>query len=98
MNRALPDFTRRQLLGHVSTGLMGVGLSQLMGREVLASAPGADLGAWQPGIGAAHFAPKAKRVLQIFCPGAASHMDLWDHKPMLEKMDGKPMPGEENLV
>lgn len=25
-------------------------------------------------------------------------MDLWEHKPMLEKMDGKPMPGEENLM
>jgi hypothetical protein len=25
-------------------------------------------------------------------------MDLWEHKPMLEKMDGKPLPGEENLV
>jgi hypothetical protein len=45
-----------------------------------------------------HFPPKAKRVLQIFCPGAASHMDLWEHKPELEKMHGKPLPGEENLV
>ena len=27
-----------------------------------------------------HFPSKAKRVLQIFCPGGASHIDLWDHK------------------
>ena len=94
----LHDLSRRRFLGNVSTGLMGIGLSQLLEREVLASAPGSDLGNWQPGMGAAHFAPKAKRVLQIFCPGAASHMDLWEHKPMLEKMDGKPMPGGENLV
>ena len=33
-----------------------------------------------------HFPAKAKRVLQVFCPGAASHMDLWEHKPTLEKM------------
>ncbi len=45
-----------------------------------------------------HFAPKAKRVLQIFCPGAASHIDLWDHKPMLDKLDGTPMPGEETAL
>ncbi len=42
---------------------------------------------------APHFAPKAKRVLQIFCPGAASHIDLWEHKPELEKRHGQPMPG-----
>ena len=34
-------------------------------------------------------------MLQIFCPGAASHVDLWDHKPMLEKFHGTPMPGSE---
>ena len=53
---------------------------------------------WQPGRGLTHHPAKAKRVLQIFCPGAASHMDLWEHKPMLEKMHDQPMPGEENLV
>ncbi|MCB1226284.1 MAG: DUF1501 domain-containing protein [Verrucomicrobiales bacterium] len=90
--------TRRRFLDGVTTGLMGVGLADLMGRRVLASAPGSDLTQWRPGMGASHFAPKARRVLQIFCPGAASHIDLWEHKPMLEKMHDKPMPGEENLV
>jgi len=28
-------------------------------------------------------------VVNCFCPGAASHLDLWEHKPELEKMDGK---------
>ena len=90
------DFSRRRFLGNVSTGLMGVGLTQLFSREGFAASP--DAGSWMPGSGRPHFPAKAKRVLQIFCPGAASHMDLWEHKPMLEKMDGKPMPGEENLV
>lgn len=44
---------------------------------------------------ATHFPPKAKRVLQIFCPGGASHIDLWDYKPELEKRHGQPMPGAE---
>jgi len=30
---------------------------------------------------APHFAPKAKRVLMIFCSGALSHVDTWDYKP-----------------
>jgi hypothetical protein len=80
---------RRQFLGKVSTGLMGVGLSHLLARGT---------SGMHAGPGLTHFPAKAKRVLQIFCPGAASHVDLWDHKPMLEKMDGKPLPGEENIV
>ena len=83
--KTLSELTRRKFLGNVATGVMGMGLHDLIARDTFASS--------KP-----HFPPKAKRVLQIFCPGAASHMDLWEHKPMLEKMHGKPLPGEENLV
>ena len=38
------------------------------------------------------------RVLQIFCPGGASHLDLWDFKPELEKRHGQPLPGGDGLV
>jgi hypothetical protein len=37
-----------------------------------------------------HFAPKAKRILQVFCVGGMSHMDTFDYKPELDKRDGKP--------
>ncbi|WP_391575324.1 DUF1501 domain-containing protein [Aureliella helgolandensis] len=36
-----------------------------------------------------HHPPKARRVVQLFMAGGASHMDLWDHKPMLEKHHGE---------
>lgn len=81
----LQDINRRTFMGQMTTGLTGVALTRLLGEAMAA-----------PGIGAPHHAPQAKQVLQIFCPGAASHMDLWDHKPMLEKYDGTPMPGAEN--
>ena len=45
-----------------------------------------------------HHRPRAKRVLQIFCPGGASHLDLWDYKPELEKRSGQPMPGGDKDV
>ena len=77
-----PEVARRRFLGHMATGLTGVALSRLLARD-LSAAPA-------PGT---HFAPKARQVLQIFCPGAASHLDLWDHKPMLERYDGTPLPG-----
>ena len=35
-----------------------------------------------------HTPPKAKRVIQLFMGGAASHLDLWDYKPQLEKHHG----------
>jgi hypothetical protein len=40
-----------------------------------------------------HFAGRAKRVIQICCPGAASSTDLWEHKPERDKRHGEPMPG-----
>lgn len=39
-----------------------------------------------------HFAPKAKRVIYLFQSGAPSQLDLFDHKPKLREMNGKPMP------
>lgn len=88
---------RRQLLGSTLTGMAGMGLSSLLGRELFANPVASDVAAWQPGIGQTHFPAKAKRVLQIFCPGAASHVDLWDYKPELIKRSGEPLPGEENF-
>jgi hypothetical protein len=94
MNRqtSILNLTRRRFLGQMTTGMTGVALAQLFGDEFLPRllAGGAAGALRQP-----HFAPKAKQVLQIFCPGAASHMDLWDYKPMLEKFDGTPLPGGE---
>jgi hypothetical protein len=37
-----------------------------------------------------HFAPKAKRILQVFCVGGMSHLDTFDYKPELDARNGKP--------
>jgi len=94
--------SRRGFLDQVATGLTGMGLVDLLLRETshasASSTTGATSAAWRPGRGIAHFPAKAKRVLQVFCPGAASHIDLWDYKPELEALHGQPLPGEEGLV
>jgi hypothetical protein len=95
--------SRRGFLSDTYTGLAGIGLASLLMSETRgddASAEGSSSSSpvWEPGRGRTHFAPRARRVLQIFCPGAASHMDLWEHKPLLERYDGQPLPGEEDLV
>ena len=84
----LSETTRRRFLGDTTTGLAGVGLLHLLDANATAS---------ERATLAARDAP-AKRVLQIFCPGAASHIDLWEHKPELDRRDGEALPGEEAMV
>ncbi len=101
-HRITTAFTRRGFLGNAYTALAGIGLAHLLGDHL--GAADSDRGgddpstAWQPGHGATHFTAKAQRVLQVFCPGGAAHMDLWEHKPELERRHGSPLPGEENFV
>jgi len=85
---SVADISRRLFLDRMTTGMGGVAIASLLAREAAAD-----------GVGPIGGSPaKAKQVLQIFCPGAASHMDLWDEKPALEKFDGTPMPGGETEV
>jgi len=41
-----------------------------------------------------HFAPKAKRVIHIFCCGGVSHLDTFDFKPELVARDGQELSGK----
>jgi hypothetical protein len=82
--------TRRDWFAHAATGLGGVALASLLSE---AAEPANPLAPKKP-----HFAPKAKRVLTIFCSGAVSHVDTWDYKPELVKRDGQPLPGNDKLV
>ena len=100
MNLDLPyhqefSLTRREFLSRMTMGFTGVALTHLLAEDMLGRALAADATMRTPGQ--THFPPKAKQVLQIFCPGAASHLDLWDYKPELDKRDGQPLPGEENF-
>ena len=38
--------------------------------------------------------PKRRRVIFLFMAGAPSQLDLFDHKPDLEKLHGQPLPAE----
>lgn len=39
-----------------------------------------------------HFAGRAKAVIHLFMAGAPSQLDLFDSKPALAKLEGKPLP------
>ena len=79
---------RRSFLGHAATAMTGLSLAQLLMTEASAN---------QPRVGP-HGTARAKQILHIFCPGGASHMDLWDYKPELDKRHGQPLPGEEKFL
>ncbi len=101
-HRAWTDqlLSRRGFLNDVSTGLTGIGLLSLLQKDLFGavSAGGGARGTGGPTRTKSHYAPRAKRVIQIFCPGAASHIDLWEHKPELVKRHGTPLPGEGNFL
>ena len=82
-------FSRRKMLQ--STTLGSVALSGLLAEDDSAlAASNADespLAAREP-----HFAGKAKRVIHLFMNGGPSHVDTFDPKPELNRLDGKPLP------
>src|ERR1700722_9232885 len=41
---------------------------------------------------APHFPGKAKHVIHLFMAGAPSQLDMFDYKPELAKLEGKPLP------
>jgi hypothetical protein len=43
-------------------------------------------------LGSPHFLPKVKRIIYLFQSGGPSQLDLFDHKPLLQKMNGEELP------
>ena len=83
---------RRQFFGQSATGIGTAALASL-----LASNSGAaqKMGGAFGGLGTLpHFPAKAKRVIYLFMNGAPTHTDLFDYKPLQQKLHGKPVPKE----
>ncbi|MCC7419073.1 MAG: DUF1501 domain-containing protein [Planctomycetaceae bacterium] len=96
--------TRRQCLNRVGLGLGGIALAELLSggsRADESGSPASAASADAATIGA-HFAPKAKRVIYLFQSGGPSHLDLYDHKPLLNERHGQQIPdsvrGQQRLT
>lgn len=74
---------KRDFLWQSGGGLGGIALSSMIGMDKL---EGANTGRV---LNHPHHRPKAKRVIQLFMGGAASHIDLFDYKPALIKHHGE---------
>jgi uncharacterized protein (DUF1501 family) len=80
------DASRRWFLKECGVGLGAIALGQLLGREAAAADP---LHPKTP-----HFPPRAKSVIFLFMGGGPSHLELFDNKPALTRLDGTLPPPE----
>lgn len=82
--------TRRQFFRDCTAGLGTIGLASLLNEQLFA-APKLDdpLAPKEP-----HFSAKAKNVIFLHMAGAPSTLDLFDYKPKLNELSGKPCPEE----
>lgn len=102
------NHTRRDFFARTSDGLLGAALTQLLcedyfgntsalGAEPHQSAhksrPARNL---KPRQG--HHRATAGSVIQLFMNGGPSQMDLFDPKPVLNQMNGKPYPGNPEEI
>ena len=75
--------TRRTFLRHTAAG---------MGLAALATLSHAQQRRGQPGVIQPHLPVKAKRVIWLYMAGGMSHLESFDPKPQLARMNGQPMP------
>ena len=88
------DITRRHFFTDCGIGVGKIALAGLLTgalRQPAAAAarPAGPLAARPP-----HFPGRAKAVIQLFMAGAPSQLELFDHKPKLAAIEGKPIPPE----
>jgi hypothetical protein len=97
-------YSRRDFLTKTSLGLGALSLVSLLDPLNIFGKSGNAANVMPNGgvLGHPHFLPKAKRVIYLFQSGGPSQMDLFDYKPLLNKMNGDDLPasirGEQRLT
>lgn len=84
-NIDLPS-SRREFLSKAGAGFGAVALSALSGENLISAAPNPVASKIPHQLG------KAKNVIFLFMEGGPSHLDLFDPKPLLNKLAGQSLP------
>ncbi len=79
--------SRREFLRTAGSGFGALAYAALSGESLMAARPHNPASAKIP-----HQLGKAKNVIWLFMEGGPSHLDLFDPKPLLNKLAGKPLP------
>src|SRR5690606_9532835 len=88
--------SRRHFLAASCISIGSLALAWLLNREQALAAPKQpplerpqfDLRPKTP-----HHEPRARAMISLFMQGGPSHLDMFDPKPELQRLDGKPFPG-----
>lgn len=85
---------RRTFLGRAAYGLGGIALSCLMHRPASGEtvAMPAKSERWRGVVNPPNFPPRARRVIHLCMAGGPSHLESFDYKPELKRLDGQPFP------
>ncbi len=81
---------RRAFLSKTAYGLGALSLASFLNPTNVLFGAANEVGSGV--LGSTHFPPKAKRVIYLFQSGAPSQLDLFDHKPLLNKINGEELP------
>jgi hypothetical protein len=85
---------RRDFLGRFAMGLGGAALAGMMNREAAASE---NPNPFKGILPAPHLVPKANRIIYLFMSGGPSQLDLFDYKPLLNRMNGQDLPASVRM-
>jgi hypothetical protein len=85
------SINRRSFLTKSAYGLGGAAFAMLAAKASAAGAPPAS-GFSKGFLRSPHFPVKAKRVIFLCMAGGPPHLELFDNKPVLKKLDGQPFP------
>jgi len=90
-NPDLRFLTRRQFFSRCALGLGGIALaSMLKEQELFGASSAASVNPMAPR--SPHFPAKAKNIIYLFMAGGPSQLELFDHKPKLQELNGQPIP------
>jgi hypothetical protein len=85
--------TRRHFFRDCGVGVGKLALASLLARDWATSLSADTTAVTRPlAIGQRHFPARAQRVIFLFMAGAPSQLDLFDYKPRLAQLEGKPIP------
>ena len=84
--------TRRHFFQDCALGVGKIALASMLAKGAAASAqqPAADANPLAPRR--PHHPARAKSVIFMFMAGGPSQLELFDHKPVLNRLDGEPIP------
>ncbi len=88
-----PQIGRRAFVTNAGLSLGSMALGAFLGApKAAAGAQTVKSARWAGSLANPHFVPKAKRIIWLYMAGGMSHLDTFDHKPLLEKLADEPMP------